>query len=255
MIYIFAKCFMWLNNFKIKYFLLHLIVSLLIACCCLILVFYIWHPAPLAKAIEVTHIFLMMLAIDVVLGPLLTLIIAEKGKKSLRFDLIVICLLQISALIYGMYNITVSRPVWIAFDTMRFELVQANNIPHEDMKLAMSPYNDLSWRQPQIVAVKLARNNEEKSNRTFLELQTGVAPSMRPTLYEPISKQSHLIHNQSYTIKELYNFNSENKVKTILARYPQATAFLPMKASTVDMTVLIDARGQVIKIVDLRPWH
>ena len=246
---------MWLKNFKIKYFLSHLIVSLLIACCCLILVFYVWHPVPLAKAIGVTHIFLMMLTIDVVLGPLLTLIIAKEGKKSLKFDLIVICLLQISALIYGMYNITVSRPIWITFDTMRFELVQANNIPQEDMKLAMSPYNDLGWREPQIVAVKLARNNEEKSNRTFLELQTGVAPSMRPTLYEPISKQSHLIHSQSHEIKELYNFNSENEVKTILASYPQATAFLPMKASAVDMTVLIDQKANVVKIVDLRPWH
>ena len=246
---------MWLNNFKIKYFLSHLIVSLLIACCCLILVFYVWHPVPLAKAIGVTHIFLMMLTIDVVLGPLLTLIIAKEGKKSLKFDLIVICLLQISALIYGMYNITVSRPIWITFDTMRFELVQANNIPQEDMKLAMSPYNDLGWREPQIVAVKLARNNEEKSNRTFLELHTGVAPSMRPTLYEPISKQSHLIHSQSHAIKELYSFNSENKVNMILVKYPPATAFLPMKASAVDMTVLIDQKANVVKIVDLRPWH
>ena len=246
---------MWLKNFKIKYFLSHLIVSLLIACCCLILVFYVWHPVPLAKAIGVTHIFLMMLTIDVVRGPLLTLIIAKEGKKSLKFDLIVICLLQISALIYGMYNITVSRPIWITFDTMRFELVQANNIPQEDMKLAMSPYNDLGWREPQIVAVKLARNNEEKSNRTFLELQTGVAPSMRPTLYEPISKQSHLIHSQSHAIKELYSFNSENKVNMILVKYPQATAFLPMKASAVDMTVLIDQKANVVKIVDLRPWH
>ena len=145
---------MWLKNFKIKYFLSHLIVSLLIACCCLILVFYVWHPVPLAKAIGVTHIFLMMLTIDVVLGPLLILIIAKEGKKSLKFDLIVICLLQISALIYGMYNITVSRPIWITFDTMRFELVQANNIPQEDKKFTMSPYNEIVSKETQIITNK-----------------------------------------------------------------------------------------------------
>ena len=83
---------MWLKNFKIKYFLSHLIVSLLIACCCLILVFYVWHPVPLAKAIGVTHIFLMMLIIDVILGPLLTLLVAKQGKKTLKFDLSVIIL-------------------------------------------------------------------------------------------------------------------------------------------------------------------
>ena len=246
---------MWLKNFKIKYFLSHLIVSLLIACCCLILVFYVWHPVPLAKAIGVTHIFLMMLTIDVVLGPLLTLIIAKEGKKSLKFDLIVICLLQISALIYGMYNITVSRPIWITFDTMRFELVQANNIPQEDMKLAMSPYNDLGWREPQIVAVKLARNNEEKSNRTFLELQTGVAPSMRPTLYEPISHQPEQIKKRLTPVADLLAYNDKNLVEHTLKKYPNADAFLPLKAAEVDMTVLMNKeKGEVVKIVDLRPW-
>ncbi|MEG2832299.1 MAG: type IV pilin accessory protein, partial [Bacilli bacterium] len=32
-------------------------------------------------------------------------------------------------------------------------------------------------------------------------------------------------------------------------------AFLPLKATAVDMTILIDKKnGAVIKIVDLRPW-
>ena len=41
----------------------------------------------------------------------------------------------------------------------------------------------------------------------------------------------------------------------LLAKYPQATAFFPLKASAVDMTVLIDQKANVVKIVDLRPWH
>ena len=41
----------------------------------------------------------------------------------------------------------------------------------------------------------------------------------------------------------------------ILAQYPQVTAFLPLKASVMDMTVLVDQNSNVVKIVDLRPWH
>ncbi len=44
-------------------------------------------------------------------------------------------------------------------------------------------------------------------------------------------------------------------VEKTLAKYPKATAFLPMKASAVDMTVLINKQGEVVKIVDLRPWQ
>ena len=41
----------------------------------------------------------------------------------------------------------------------------------------------------------------------------------------------------------------------ILAKYPQATAFLPLKTSVMDMTVLVDQNSNVVKVVDLRPWH
>ena len=44
-------------------------------------------------------------------------------------------------------------------------------------------------------------------------------------------------------------------VAKTLAKCPQATAFLPMKASAVDMTLLINDEGEVVKIVDLRPWQ
>ena len=53
----------------------------------------------------------------------------------------------------------------------------------------------------------------------------------------------------------LQQYNNKTDVEKILAKYPQATAFLPMKASAVDMTVLIDQKANVVKIVDLRPWH
>lgn len=56
-------------------------------------------------------------------------------------------------------------------------------------------------------------------------------------------------------IKELYKYNDKQLVQEILGQYPQADAFVPLKANAVDMTVLIDKeKGEVVKIVDLRPW-
>lgn len=246
---------MWLTKFRLKYFLAHLSISLLLACCSLFIVFYIWYPAPLAKAVGVTSIFFMMLAIDVILGPSLTLIIAEQGKRFLKLDLVIIFIIQLSALTYGLYSISSGRPVWLAFDTLRFEVAQANSIPVEDLKQAKPPYNVLGWGKPQFVAVKPTKNEKERSNRTFVELQTGVAPSMQPSLYEPISHQPEQIKKRLTPVADLLAYNDKNLVEHTLKKYPNADAFLPLKAAEVDMTVLMNKEtATVVKIVDLRPW-
>ena len=50
-------------------------------------------------------------------------------------------------------------------------------------------------------------------------------------------------------------YNDSNIVDKVLSKYPQATAFVPLKANALDMTVLINKeKGEVVKIVDLRPW-
>ena len=95
---------------KIKAFLWHLSVSLLIALLAMLVVYGVWNPDPLYKATGITDIFLLMLAIDIILGPILTLIVYKKGKKTLKFDLCVIALLQMSALMFGLYKVYEGRP-------------------------------------------------------------------------------------------------------------------------------------------------
>ena len=239
-------------KFRLKAFAYHLGTSVLIALISLYIVFMVWHPAPLAKAVGVTHIFIMMLGIDVILGPLLTFIIAKKDKKSLKFDLAVIVVLQLAAFIYGIYNIAISRPVYIAFDTIRFEVVQANNIPVESIEQASAPYNTLGWGKPKFVAVRPIKNIEQKNDRLFVELETGVAPSMQPNLYEPMADQWETINRQRSDFSSLYKTNSKVSVDTITSKYPSAKAWLPLKAYGQDMVVLIDDNS-IVDIVDLRP--
>lgn len=239
-------------KFRLRAFGFHLGISVVITLISLYIVFMVWHPAPLAKAVGVTHIFIMMLGIDAILGPLLTLIVAKKGKKSLNFDLGVIVVLQLAAFTYGIYNIAISRPVYIAFDTSRFEVVQANNIPKISLKEAMPPYNILGWGQPKFVAVKLAENNEQKNNRLFVELQTGVAPSMQPNLYEPLDNQWSVITTKAYSLNELHQNNTKIAVDKIISKYSTDIMWLPLKAYEQDMVVLIDDKN-IVDIIDLRP--
>ena len=96
---------------RLKFFLNHLLLSFLAALLVVGLVFFIWYPLPLAQAAGVMHIFLMMLAIDVIVGPILGLLVYKEGKKTLKFDLSVIIVIQIAALCYGVFSIEQGRPV------------------------------------------------------------------------------------------------------------------------------------------------
>ena len=62
--------------------------------------------------------------------------------------------------------------------------------------------------------------------------------------------------NALITNYELNDYNDEVMVRQTLKKYPDANAWLPLKASAVDMVVLINKeKAEVVKIVDLRPWN
>lgn len=243
-------------KFRIKAAGVHLLISALVALIGIGLVFWVWHPAPLQKAVGVTHIFLMMLGIDVVLGPLLTLLVASsKEKKTLKFDLSVIAAVQLAAYLYGMHSIAVSRPVYIAFDKLRFEVVQADSVVRATDKTILPEYQSNPLFAPQWVSVRPYKDAVEQNQRTMLEMQEGISPSMMADLYQPLNDGWGGMLERKHGLDELKQYNPAEQVAKELAAYPQADSYLPMKAPSVDMAVLLDSRQkQVLGIVDLRPW-
>lgn len=243
-------------KFRLKAACIHLLISALVALIGIGLVFWVWHPDPLQKAVGVTHIFLMMLGIDVVLGPLLTLLVASsKEKKTLKFDLSVIAAVQLAAYLYGMHSIAVSRPVYIAFDKLRFEVVQADSVVRATDKTILPEYQSNPLFAPQWVSVRPYKDAAEQSRRTMLELQEGVSPSMMADLYQPLNDGWDGMLERKHRLDELNQYNPAEQVAKELAAYPQADSYLPMKAPSEDMAVLLDSeQKQVLGIVDLRPW-
>ena len=240
---------------RLKFFLSHLLISAFIALLISIIIFFIWYSSPLTKAVGVTHIFLMLLVIDVIVGPILGLLVYKERKKSLKFDLTVIILLQLSALFYGIYSIEQGRPVWIVFNVDRFELVRKNEIVDQNVNHAQPQFQQPSWLKPQFVAMEFAKNIEQRNNDMFAEVLGGISIAQRPERYVDFIQAKQQIQQRAQKLELLQQYNNKSDVEKILAQYPQVTAFLPLKASVMDMTVLVDQNSNVVKIVDLRPWH
>lgn len=234
---------------RLKFFLGHLSISLLISFAIVVFVFFVWYPAPLAHALGVTAIFLMLLAIDVIVGPLLGFIVFKEGKKTLKMDLAIIIALQLCALSYGLFSIYQGRPAWLVFQNDHFELVRYNEV----VAGRNAPKNP--WFKPEFVTVEMGQTPAQKNQYFMQEMQTGIMAAYRPERYVPIEKSKAQILAKERDLKELDKFNKENEVMNIIKQYPNAAGWLPLRVmSGIDMVVLIDAAGSVVKVVDLRPW-
>ena len=239
---------------RLKAFLIHLLISACIATAVIGMVFFVWYPAPLHTATGVTQIFLLLLAVDVVLGPLLTLIVYKTGKKTLIMDLTVIALLQLSALGYGVWTVAEGRPAWLVFGGDRFELVRVPDIDQRNTG-THALYSTPAWTGPQWVGADLPFDLEQRNNIIFESVSGGFDIYQRPNLYRPLHELKANIEKQAQALSLLNQFNSSHDVQSAVKKYPSATAWLPLRAKDQDMVVLINKNtAQVIAIVDLKPW-
>ncbi len=240
---------------RLKAFAIHLVISTLIALAVIGLVFFIWYPAPLHTAVGVTQIFLILLAVDVVLGPLLTLLVYKAGKKTLVMDLTVIALLQLGALSYGLWTVAEGRPAWFVFAVDRFELVRVPDIDERKLDVTDIAYRTPSWLGPMWVAAINPTNTDERNDIMLEALFAGVDIAQRPNLYQPLNSQKDAIQQRVLELSKLTEFNTAENVSVLLAQHPRADAWLPLRANNQDMVVLMHKEtAEVVAIVDLRPW-
>ena len=96
-------------------FLIHLGISALIAATVVALVLAVWYPPPYFAGMGGPVLLRLLIGVDVVLGPLITLIVFDPAKPRLKYDLMTIAALQVAALAYGGMVMFEARPVYNVF--------------------------------------------------------------------------------------------------------------------------------------------
>ena len=122
------------NINRYQAFAIHMAMSLVIFVVLLICITQYWYPGILFDTGNGWKAIALIVSIDLILGPLLTLIIFNPKKSSLKFDLWVIALVQIAALAYGTWTIHSSRPLAIAYVNRSFITFYANAKNAEEIK-------------------------------------------------------------------------------------------------------------------------
>ncbi|MBV7457057.1 hypothetical protein KW843_21420 [Acidovorax sp. sif1233] len=163
----------------------HLLVTVMIATLAAILVFYVWYPWPFYELVSGRELFWLVIGVDVVCGPLLTLVLwnPAKSARELTLDMSLVGLIQAAALAYGMSTVTDTRPVRLVFEVDRIRLVSAAEVNSAHLAHAVKGLQQLPWMGPVLVGIRQPKDNQEMLESIDMSLE-GLEPSLRPDWWQ-----------------------------------------------------------------------
>ncbi|MGA7594854.1 MAG: TfpX/TfpZ family type IV pilin accessory protein [Gallionella sp.] len=245
-----------------KAFLIHLSISAAIAASVVALMLLLWFKPPFFSALGGKHILLILLGVDVTIGPLITLIIFSplKSRKALRFDLSVIAVLQSAALIYGMSVLFHARPVFVVFSEGSFDLITANMLSKQDIAKAKYPaYRTLPLTGPVYVYSEMPSDIKEKNQLVFSAMEGKDLPQF-PQYYMPYGEHGATEGRAARPIAELKQLNPGlaaeiDRSEQASGRKESDIGFVPLRAKYQDQAVLLGkSDGKVLGLMNVDPW-
>lgn len=246
----------WKDRFKASG--IHLGLSLVIALLSAALVFGLWYPYPYREISGGRELFLIVVSVDVILGPLITLAVFNRVKPwpILRRDLAVVVLVQLGALCYGVWTVAVARPVHLVFENDRFSVVHAIDIAPELLAKVPAGIDATPLLGPSLLSLRPFRDAGEQVDATLAAL-SGLPLGARPDLWQPYGAAKAQVLRAAKPVT-LLKTRFPAQAATIAAaiastgRPADTLLYLPMAGRKSFWTVLLDATtAEVLAFVPL----
>ncbi len=159
-----------------------------------VLVFGLWYPFPYRDLSGGRELFLLVIAVDVVCGPLLTVVLFNpaKPRAELWRDMGLVVLIQLAALGYGLYTVWQARPLYLVMEVDRFKVISAPDLRGAslvEVPAALQPH----WTGgPVTVAIREPKDRDEQQRVMFDSIQGGRDYAERPEFYLPYEGEAAL---------------------------------------------------------------
>ena len=244
---------------RLKASAIHLTLSLMLAVLAALLVFVVWYPYPYRDISGGRELFLLVVGVDVIMGPLMTLAVFNRNKprQELRRDLAVIGLLQLLALAYGLWTVAVARPVHLVFEIDRFRVVHAIDVPAELLNRAPQALQRLPLTGPTLLSVREFKDSRESFEATMAALQ-GAALGARPDFWQSYEQAKPQVLARARPLADLNaRFPARagevaKALQSATGRLPTSIGYIPMVGRSTFWTVLIDSNtAEVIAFVPI----
>lgn len=235
---------------------IHLGISFMIAALVGSVIYFLWYPPPYFTVAGGDMLILLIMGVDIVIGPLLTLVVFRAGKRGMKFDLTVIAALQVGAFCYGLVIIAAARPIFIVAESDRFVTVCAYQVDDADLVRASQPeFAARSWTGPRLVGAILADKNDWEVTKSAL---AGKDIDKMPKYYRPYSEVMDSLMGKAHPLSELATKDPRGEIARLVARLGEPMgdlAYLPLEGRTDSYTMVISRRSkQPVGVIAIDPW-
>jgi hypothetical protein len=245
---------------KLLAFGIHFIATALLAAGAAAIIFLVWYPHPFEFMVRGLELFTLVVGCDLALGPLLSLVVFNRSKTKLALivDYTAIAIVQISGMVYGVYNVAESRPVYIVFSVDRYEVVAARDLTDAALAAATdAQYRKAPLGGPRYVAVIVPEKEREQS--LFDEI-AGNPSFARPKWFHRVADALPQIRQRSFPIADLEKKHPDVKPKLAeelrkISVPAERLRWVPISTRRGFWTALIDSEsGLPVGYVEYDPY-
>ena len=205
------------------------------------------------------NLLIILVSVDVCIGPLLTLVVFNPAKKELRRDLAIIATVQLVALLYGAWVTFGARPVFTVFAKDHFDVVAANEIDDADLAQAPPEFRSLSLTGPRIVGTRMPTDVNERNAVVFAAVG-GKDLQHFPKYYVAYADMAAEVKNGAKPLNALLKAHPDAveaiRAASVEAGRPESLLlYVPLRARLRAMTAVLDARDlRVVTIAPIDPY-
>ena len=225
---------------------IHLGISLCVAVFAAALVFGLWYPYPYGEISGGRELFFLVVAVDVIMGPLITLAIFNRAKprRELLIDFTVVGLLQLAALGYGLWTVFAARPVHLVFEYSRMTVVHAIDVDADLLAKAPTSLQKLPVTGPTVIALRPFKNPAEQFDATMAAFE-GFPLAARSDLWQAYEPARADVLKEAKPVAELrarFSNQAAQIDRAIAATGKPVTdlRYLPLLSRKTAWTVLLD---------------
>lgn len=244
---------------RLKAAVIHTGLSVAVGAAAAFLVFGIWFPWPYRAISGGQALFILIVSVDLVLGPALTFVVFNRNKAKFLLvrDLMVIAALQLGGLAYGLHTVFQARPIAMVYEPGRFRVVTNVDVVRDELPKALPEYRTLPLMGPRLLGTRALIKGQESGDAIFAALN-GADIGQRPAFWEPYEKSAERIVKRAWPVNLLYRQypaaapDIKNRISKT-GRNPDDVKFLPIVAKDPTWSVLID--GKTAEILDYVPYN
>lgn len=253
----------WLAVSRKRAFLTHLALSATIVGAVCALIFLVWYPYPYFHAMGAWNVLRVLIGVDLVLGPLLTLVVFKPGKPGLKFDLAFIAFVQLAALVYGLTAIYRERPYFTVFSVDRFYVVAERDADAKQLAAAREAgrVTDKPFREPLLVVAVFPTDLATQQRLLDETLFQGLPDiERRPEFWQRFADQASLVQRAQRPLRVLREkqpsaASAIDGLVQDLGLPENRLGYLPLIAKNRDVAFIVDAEtGAPLDVIDVDPW-